>query len=50
MKKQYIQPAQVQMVEEPFALVATSIEINNKPQNDVSGEVKEKGDWDDIWD
>ena len=46
MKKQYIRPASMQIVLAARVLVTTSIQINiEAPQDDVSGDVKELGDW-----
>jgi len=46
MKKTYIAPSVdvTHIVTEQ--MVAASLNINNTPTNDVSGDVKERGDWD----
>ncbi len=59
MKKQYKQPAYVQIILTTKRLVATSIIVDNEAQDDISGDVKEFMDtddvigdvnlWDDLW-
>ena len=59
MKKQYKQPAFVQIVLTAKRLVATSIIVDNEAQDSISGDVKEYmntddviGDvnlWDEVW-
>ena len=59
MKKQYKQPAFTQIILTNKRLVATSIIVDNKAQDDISGDVKEFMDtddvigdvnlWDDLW-
>ena len=48
-KKQYIRPAQEQMLATIETFVAVSIQISNNAQNGVSGDVKESNGWDDTW-
>lgn len=59
MKKQYIQPALVQVILAPKNFVTTSILVTDDPLDNVIGDVKEfnnindiSGDvnlWDDVW-
>ncbi|MBR6141145.1 MAG: hypothetical protein IKQ37_05220 [Bacteroidaceae bacterium] len=59
MKKQYKQPAFMQIILTNKRLVATSIIVDNEAQDDISGDVKEFMDiddvigdvnlWDDLW-
>ena len=56
MKKQYIQPALVQIVLAARTFVAASLQVSNEAQNGVSGDVKEYGNQDNasgsvnVWD
>ena len=56
MKRQYIQPALVQIILEAKKFVATSLQVSNEAQNGVSGDVKEYGNQDNasgavnVWD
>ena len=59
MKKQYKQPAYVQIILTTKRLVATSIIVDDEAQDGISGDVKEFMDtddvigdvnlWDDLW-
>jgi len=49
MKKQYIQPANKQYSVPAFVLVDLSVQVNNEVHNNVSGDTKEAGDWNGIW-
>lgn len=48
MKKQYKQPAFVQITLTAKRLVATSITVNNEAQDGILGDVKEFMDTDDV--
>ena len=47
MKKQYIQPAFLQVTMAAKTFMATSLPVDDNPQNGVSGDVKE-WEWDDV--
>ena len=49
MKKQYIRPAHEQMMATIETIIATSIQVCNDAQNDISGDVKESDDWNEEW-
>jgi len=50
MKKIYMQPQMAVVKIAPTTLIAESLGVNNEAQNNVQGDVKDEGDWDELWD
>jgi hypothetical protein len=50
MKKKYITPALEAVVTEQALPIAASLQINNVAQDNIEGDVKDAGEWNDIWD
>ena len=48
MKKHYISPNTEVVFIAQTLLTSVSMKVDNNPQNNVSGDAKERGDWD-IW-
>ena len=50
MKKTYMTPAlAMTVIEQSTPLLITSLSVNNDAQDNISGDVKEAGEWEDIW-
>lgn len=49
MKKEYIQPRCSVSVVEAEQMLAVSLEVDNTPENDMTGDVNINGGFTDIW-
>jgi len=50
MKKKYMQPTIEVMTTEQILPIAVSLVVDSTTHNDVEGDVKGTGEWNDIWD